>query len=207
MSLSINWHQLLKATDPSLLKAQVETELNKNPKQGTIVDTLTVSDVSLGNKAPEVTVLRLNNLSETSCRLDLSVVYTGDAYIQFKTKVQINGLVNNAGSEIHCDMGMLLSDSPVVLPITVTISEVVFKSQISINLSENEVHVDVSKDSLEKVSISSTFSFFRPAEQKVQKVVRSEIENALTTVMPTTLANVLRIMTVKHLQSKQLKTK
>ena len=93
MAFNFNWSPLTADAD-FLVRAQelLTTALNKSATPAIIVDDITVTELSLGQTAPELEILEIGDLGVDRFRGIFKMSYTGDSYLTLATRVQANPL-------------------------------------------------------------------------------------------------------------------
>ena len=90
MAFNFNWSPL--TADASFYTRAQElltTALNKSPKPPIIVDDILVNELNLGSVPPDLEILEIGDLAEDRFRGIFKMVYTGDAFLTLKTRVQV----------------------------------------------------------------------------------------------------------------------
>src|ERR1700712_3910816 len=90
MAFNFNWSPLT-ADAEFYQRAQemLTTALNKSPKPPIIVDDILVNELNLGSIPPELEILEIGDLAEDRFRGIFKMVYSGDAFLTLKTRVQV----------------------------------------------------------------------------------------------------------------------
>ena len=90
MAFNFNWSPL--TADASFYTRAQElltTALNKYPKPPIIVDDILVNELNLGSVPPDLEILEVGDLAEDRFRGIFKMVYSGDAFLTLKTRVQV----------------------------------------------------------------------------------------------------------------------
>jgi hypothetical protein len=101
MAFNFNWKPLVGSTSsPEFYihaKQLLTSALNKSAKPSVVVDSeITVEDLNLGQKAPELEVLEIGDLAEDRFQGVFRMTYDGDAFLTLRTKVQVGILIKDA---------------------------------------------------------------------------------------------------------------
>lgn len=167
---------------PPRFHAQAEdlltSALNKDTKPPILVDRIVVKDLDMGTEPPDLEILEIGNLGQDKFRGIFKLQYRGDASIVLQTKVQANPLTTRAkiAPPFASMTGMLFAQSPLVVPMSLRLSDVVLSGIIILVFSKQKgVTLVFRNDPLESVRVSSSFDSILP----IKRFLQSEIEKVL----------------------------
>ncbi|OBZ85413.1 Mitochondrial distribution and morphology protein 34 [Choanephora cucurbitarum] len=186
-------------------KTQLESALNKGNKPSVIVDHITVKELHMGTKAPDLEILEIGELGNDKFRGIFKLVYAGDAYIEIQTKVQANPM-HAKSSELprHSRLNILAADQPLVVPMILRISELKLRGIVVLVVSKTKgVTLVFKNDPLESIRISSTFDSISILRDFLQR----QIEGQLRTMLQENLPVMIHNLSLRYIQSEEEKKK
>ncbi|KAI8091903.1 hypothetical protein BDF21DRAFT_356357 [Thamnidium elegans] len=186
-------------------KSQLETALNKGNKPPVIVDHITVKELNMGTKPPELEILEIGELGTDKFRGIFKLNYAGDAYIEVQTKVQANPM-HAKSSELprHSRPGILAADQPLVVPMILRISDLKLRGIVVLVVSKTKgVTLVFKNDPLESIRISSTFDSISILRDFLQRQIENQLRNMLQEDLPV----MIHTLSLRIIESEQEKKK
>lgn len=184
-------------------KSQLETALNKGNKPSVIVDHITVKELDMGTKPPELEILEIGELGNDKFRGIFKLNYAGDAYIEVQTKVQANPM-HAKTSELprHSRPGILAADQPLVVPMILRISDLKLRGIVVLVVSKTKgVTLVFKNDPLESIRISSTFDSVSILRDFLQRQIETQLRKMLQDDLPVMIHN----LSLRYIQSEEEK--
>ncbi|CAG8527892.1 662_t:CDS:2 [Paraglomus brasilianum] len=169
--------------------------LNKSNKPANIVDHITVKELNMGTKPPELEILEVGDLSFERFRGIFKLTYSGDAHLVLQTKVQANPMNNNAlDMDSFTRRGILAADQPLVVPMLLRLSNLKLRGIIVLVVSKQKgVTLVFKNDPLEGVDVMSTFDNI----SSIQRYLQTEIEKRLRTMFQEDLPLIVHKLSLK----------
>ncbi|KAL2917793.1 ERMES complex subunit [Polyrhizophydium stewartii] len=212
MSFKINWpefsHEFIDKA-----KEQLTVALNKGKKPENIVDRIEVKELDMGTKVrlptdggpsgaatytapqairpPDLEILEISELSEDRFKGIFKLVYTGDAFIIIKTRVQANPLTTAARQRtVNPRLGMLAAQRPFVVPMEIRISNVRLRGIIVLVVDQEKgITLVFKNDPLERVDVNSTFDNIPNIRRFLQTQIEGQLRNLFQTDLPQMVHN------------------
>ncbi|KAI9338428.1 hypothetical protein BD770DRAFT_353165 [Pilaira anomala] len=184
-------------------KSQLETALNKGNKPSVIVDHITVKELNMGTKPPELEILEIGELGADKFRGIFKLNYAGDAYIEVQTKVQANPMhAKTSDLPRHSRPGILAADQPLVVPMILRISELKLRGIVVLVVSKTKgVTLVFKNDPLESIRISSTFDSISILRDFLQRQIENQLRNMLQEDLPV----MIHTLSLRIIESEQEK--
>lgn len=200
MAFNFNWSPL--TADASFYTRAQElltTALNKSPKPPIIVDDILVNELNLGSVPPDLEILEIGDLAEDRFRGIFKMVYTGDAFLTLKTRVQVCWMERRDMFDIVANLRQanplntylstkpsftspqpLAASSSLTIPLQITLSEIKLSAFIILVFSKQKgLTLVFRNDPLESLKVSSTFDSI----PFVREYLQTEIEGQLRTLL------------------------
>ncbi|KAI8882677.1 hypothetical protein K501DRAFT_333824 [Backusella circina FSU 941] len=184
-------------------KSQLESALNKGNKPPVIVDHISVKELHMGTKPPELEILEIGELGIDKFRGIFKLNYAGDAYIEIQTKVQANPM-HARRSELprHSRPGVLAADQPLVVPMILRISDLKLRGIVVLVVSKTKgVTLVFKNDPLESIRVSSTFDSVSILRDFLQRQIEAQLRNMLQEDLPVMIHN----LSLRFIQSAEEK--
>ncbi|KAJ1569678.1 ERMES complex subunit [Cladochytrium tenue] len=201
MSFKVNWP---KFSQDFLAKAreQLTKALNKGTKPASMVDHISVVELNMGTKPPDLEILDIGDLAEERFRGIFRMVYNGDAYVVLHTKVQANPL-NEPKYEFTINKrrsGMLAANKPLVVPMQLRISDLKLRGIIVLVVDRAKgITLVFKNDPLEKVDVSSTFDNV----PSIRRFLQNQIEGQLRSMFQEELPQLIHNLSLEFIQKKE----
>ena len=175
MSFTFNWSPLI--ADTSRAREMLTTALNKSPKPPIIVDDVHVTELNLGSTPPALEILEIGDLAEDRFRGIFKMVYSGDAFLTLKTRVQANPLNTYLSTKrSFASPQPLAAASGLTIPLQITLSEIRLSGFVILVFSKQKgITLVFRNDPLEGLRVSSTFDSI----PFVRDYLQNEIEKQL----------------------------
>ncbi|KAI9320516.1 hypothetical protein BX666DRAFT_1908796 [Dichotomocladium elegans] len=185
-------------------KLQLETALNKGNKPKNIVDHITVKELHMGSKPPELEILEVGELTTDKFRGIFKLTYAGDAYIVLQTKVQANPMHNKRPASMDRHRlyrpGIVAADKPLVVPMLLRISDLKLRGIIVLVVSKTKgITLVFKNDPLESIIISSTFDAVTSVRNFLQREIEKQLRNLFQEDLPVMIHN----LSVRHLEARR----
>ncbi|RCI03806.1 ERMES complex subunit [Rhizopus stolonifer] len=186
-------------------KTQLESALNKENKPSVIVDHITVKELHMGTKPPDLEILEIGELDNDKFRGIFKLTYAGDAYIEIQTKVQANPMHAKTSSlPRHSRPSILAADQPLVVPMILRISDLKLRGIVVLVVSKTKgVTLVFKNDPLESIRISSTFDSISMLRDFLQRQIERQLRNMLQEDLPVMIHN----LSLRYIQSEEEKKK
>ncbi|KAI9250615.1 hypothetical protein BY458DRAFT_524564 [Sporodiniella umbellata] len=185
-------------------KEQLETALNKENKPSVIVDHITVKELHMGTKPPELEILEIGELGNENFRGIFKLSYAGDAYIEIQTKVQANPMHNKPTLlPRYSRPGILAADQPLIVPMVLRISQLKLRGIVVLVVSKTKgITLVFKNDPLESVQVSSTFDHITMLRDYLQCQIENQLRNMFQDELPMMVHN----LSLRYLQTKPEET-
>ncbi|KAI8984735.1 hypothetical protein BDF20DRAFT_834226 [Mycotypha africana] len=188
-------------------KSQLEMALNKSNKPSVIVDHITVKELHMGTKPPDLEILEIGELGNDKFRGIFKLTYAGDAHIEIQTKVQANPLHAKQKSNAsllprHGRPSILAADQPLVVPMTLRISDLKLRGIVVLVVSKTKgVTLVFKNDPLESIRVSSTFDSIPILREFLQRQIEVQLRNTFQEDLPLMIHN----LSIRYIQSEEEK--
>ncbi|KAL9051241.1 MAG: hypothetical protein Q9162_006130 [Coniocarpon cinnabarinum] len=175
MAFNFNWSPLI--ADTSRAREMLTNALNKSPKPPIIVDDIVVTELNLGSTPPSLEILEVGDLAEDRFRGIFKMVYSGDAFLTLKTRVQANPLNTYLSTKpSFASPQPLAAASGLTIPLAITLSDIRLSGFVILVFSKQKgVTLVFRNDPLESLKVSSTFDSI----PFVRDYLQNEIEKQL----------------------------
>ncbi|ORZ01210.1 hypothetical protein BCR43DRAFT_407320, partial [Syncephalastrum racemosum] len=190
MAFRFNWPEF-DATFYSEAKSQLEAALNKDTKPKHIVDHISVKELHMGTKPPELEILEVGELSMDKFRGIFRLAYGGDAYVVLQTKVQVNPMhrpptdVAMATMTRHARPTVVAADRPLVVPMLLRISDLKLRGIVVLSVSRTRgITLVFKNDPLESITIGSTFDALGGVRDFLQHEIEKQLRNLFQEDLP-----------------------
>ncbi|KAI7857311.1 hypothetical protein BDC45DRAFT_532686 [Circinella umbellata] len=204
MAFRFNWPEF-DAGFYDEAKSQLEAALNKGNKPKNIVDHITVKELHMGTKPPELEILEVGELTTDKFRGIFKLTYAGDAYIVLQTKVQANPMhAKQSTSQLarHTRPKILAADQPLVVPMLLRISDLRLRGIIVLVVSKTKgITLVFKNDPLESIVISSTFDSVTSVRNFLQREIEKQLRNLFQEDLPVMIHN----LSLRHIQNQREK--
>ncbi|KAJ3114262.1 AdoMet-dependent rRNA methyltransferase spb1 [Phlyctochytrium bullatum] len=158
-------------------------------KPANIVDHISVKELNMGTKPPELEILEIGELAEERFRGIFKLVYSGDAYVVLQTKVQ-TGFGNP----------MLAANLPLVVPMRLRISNLKLRGIIVLVVDKvRGITLVFKNDPLEKVDVNSTFDNI----PSIRRFLQNQIEGQLRKMFQDDLPLLIHNLSLEFIQKKE----
>ncbi|ORX61949.1 hypothetical protein DM01DRAFT_1331424 [Hesseltinella vesiculosa] len=186
-------------------KSQLEAALNKGNKPKNIVDYITVKELNMGTKAPDLEILEIGELTTNKFRGIFKLTYAGDAFIVLQTKVQANPMhAKQSTLPRHTRPNILAADQPLVVPMLLRISDLRLRGIVVLVVSKTKgITLVFKNDPLENILISSTFDSVASVRNFLQREIEKQLRNLFQEDLPVMIHN----LSLRHIQNEQEKAK
>jgi len=166
-------------------KETLELAMNKNPCPDIVADRIEVTELNLGNIAPELNILEIGDLSQEKFRGILKLTYNGNAYIALRTQVQVNPVQVKSEIRIQARRGILAAHQPLIVPMSLCISHLSLCGIISLTVSPTSGITCVFKnDPLQGVEVNSTFDNLESVKNMLQLRIEDTLRNVFQNELP-----------------------
>lgn len=188
MAFNFNWSPL--STDAGFLPRAQElltNALNRaDPKPAIIVDDIVVNELNLGDVPPELEILEIGDLAEDRFRGTFKMMYSGNAYLTLKTKVQANPLNTYLRTRsAFATPQPLAADTGLTIPLQITLSEFRLSGFIILVFSRQKgLTLVFRNDPLESLRVSSTFDSIPFVANFLQKEIETQLRGLLMDELP-----------------------
>ncbi|KAI9266735.1 hypothetical protein BDA99DRAFT_436208 [Phascolomyces articulosus] len=188
-------------------KSQLEAALNKGNKPKNIVDHITVKELHMGTRPPELEILEVGELTTDKFRGIFKLTYAGDAYIVLQTKVQANPMhakqsSSSSSTTRHTRPKILAADQPLVVPMLLRISDLRLRGIIVLVVSKTKgITLVFKNDPLESIVISSTFDSVTSVRNFLQREIEKQLRNLFQEDLPVMIHN----LSLRHIQNQREK--
>ena len=187
MAFNFNWSPLM-ADSSFYTRAQdlLTNALNKSPKPPIIVDDITVNELNLGSKPPDLDILEIGDLAEDRFRGIFKMCYSGDAFLTLKTRVQANPLNTYLSARpAFASPQPLAAASSLTIPLQITLSEIRLSAFIILVFSKQKgITLVFRNDPLESLKVSSTFDSIPFVRDYLQKEIEGQLRTLLMDEVP-----------------------
>jgi len=188
MAFNFNWSPL--STDAGFLPRAQELlthALNRaDPKPAIIVDDIVVSELNLGDMPPELEILEIGDLAEDRFRGTFKMMYSGNAFITLKTKVQANPLNTYLRTRPAFASPLpLAADTGLTIPLQITLSDFRLSGFIILVFSRQKgLTLVFRNDPLESLRVSSTFDSIPFVANFLQREIETQLRGLIMDELP-----------------------
>jgi distribution and morphology protein 34 len=187
MAFNFNWSPLTADAEfYERARDLLTTALNKSPKPPIIVDDILVTEFNLGSVPPELEILEIGDLAEDRFRGIFKMVYSGDAFLTLKTRVQANPLNTCLYSKPSFTSPQpLAAASGLTIPLSITLSEIKLSAFIILVFSKQKgLTLVFRNDPLESLKVSSTFDSIQFVRDYLQRTIEAQLRTLMMDELP-----------------------
>eukprot|EP00741_Cyanophora_paradoxa_P003626 tig00000093_g3523.t1 len=135
----------------SSAKKLLTDALNSQPKMPpSIAGKFNVLELRFGEKAPQVAITDVLNLSEENAKIAFSFKYDGDALLRFETTIQANVLAptsNPRSGWARKKLGILAAANPLIMPLDLTLTDFKIEGAVEVGAVQQLVPAPPGSDS------------------------------------------------------------
>lgn len=195
MAFQFNWSPLIADTERA--REMLTSALNKSPKPSIIVDDIHVTELNLGSTPPSLEILEIGDLAEDRFRGIFKMVYSGDAFLTLKTRVQANPLNTYLATKpSFASPQPLAAASGLTIPLAITLSDIRLSGFVILVFSKQKgITLVFRNDPLESLKVSSTFDSI----PFVRDYLQSEIEKQLRVLFMEDLPAIIHRLSLRLL--------
>ena len=195
MAFQFNWSPLIADTERA--REMLTSALNKSPKPSIIVDDILVTELNLGSTPPSLEILEIGDLAEDRFRGIFKMVYSGDAFLTLRTRVQANPLNTYlATTPTFASPQPLAAASGLTIPLAITLSDIRLSGFVILVFSKQKgITLVFRNDPLESLKVSSTFDSI----PFVRDYLQSEIEKQLRVLFMEDLPAIIHRLSLRLL--------
>jgi distribution and morphology protein 34 len=190
MAFKFNWPRFDDKTIEEYKEklTQLLNQASGDDRPSTIVGKICVTELCLGEQAPEIEILDMLEFSPENFKAVLKVSYEGECSIAISTQVKISPLGNsrNPNSELGLEkFGILAAHKSLVMPMTLRICKLELMGVLSVSISqENGVHAQFKNDPLRRISVESSFDEYPSIRRYLQRTIEGLLRGFLVDVFP-----------------------
>jgi distribution and morphology protein 34 len=187
MAFNFNWSPLV--ADTYRAREMLTAALNKSPKPPIIVDDVVVTELNLGETAPDLEILEIGDLAEDRFRGIFKMAYSGDAFLTLKTRVQANPLNTYLSAKpTFTSPQPLAAASGLTIPLQITLSEFRLSGFVILVFSRQKgLTIVFRNDPLESLKVSSTFDSIPFVRDYLQRTIEEQLRNLFMEDLPAIL--------------------
>jgi hypothetical protein len=180
MSFKFDWEALANKELAQQIRARINQAV-KADKNSERVGSFYVTEINFGSQSPEITLVDVNELTESKVRTGFVFSYEGDATITFYTRIQLNPLLSSkpCGMRGRQLMGVFQAHHSLIAPIYVSLSNLRLEGKVVVGYEKPYVLISLKNEALKSVQVNSSFDGCS-ASHAVERVVRNGLANVFS---------------------------
>lgn len=184
MSLKFRWPTFTDAHIRAAVEA-LENGLNGHEHHAALVGPISVVELNLASKPPELELLEVSDVSRDHFRGVFRLSYDGAAHIVLRTKVHANPINPHRTPSVFTQNNILAANKQLIVPLEIRISELVLSGIAVVDYSaQRGVTLALKNDPLKSVRVSTTFDEQPSVRRMIQGIIEEQLRALLNRTIP-----------------------